>query len=535
MAEKNNQENEALETTEFVENETAAVEAAEAVSEVPADKEDKTVGAEDEVTEIEEAVEDEVPEVEEAVEDEVTEVEEAVEDEVTEVEEAVEDEVPEVEEAVEDEVPEVEEAVEDEVPEVEEAVEDEVPEVEEAVEDEADEVEEAVEDEAVEVEEAVEDEAAEVEEAVEDEVPEVEEAVEDEVPEVEEAVEDEVPEVEEAVEDEAAEVEEAVEDEVTEVEEAVEDEVTEVEEAAEDEDEVSEVEEDADIEDDEAEASENDDVDDSDDEIGVDEDDYLDYDEDEVRPKKIVSGKAAVVTMLLTFLGSVLVIVGAFLFATRFQRSMDVTFVSYTDRFNSCRTNDFSYGEMLGIGTVSYSDKEASLSKEDIKALKSGKTITKFDGMVNITSKVRFGKVVSLDIGFNPSINDTSNPTGYFALLAGNALSGLIPGIETSDNGFMAAYTIINYSVPTYDNVNLYCYRTEDMSFYLDYSKASETQQLNDLVLHVESTTPHYLDDSVIDTSWLPWKKEPVSESDAMYDDDTAYEDDGEEASPSDF
>ena len=251
-----------------------------------------------------------------------------------------------------------------------------------------------------------------------------------------------------------------------------------------------------------------------------DDDDYLDYDEDETRPKKIVSGKTATVTMLITFCVSILVVVGAFLFGSKFQRSMNVGIVSYTDRFNSCRTNDFSYGSMLGIDTVSYSDEECTFTDKDIKDLKSGKTVTKFDGMVNIAANVRFGKLVSMDITFNSKIDDTENPSGYYTLLAGNAISGLVPDIDTSDYGFMLAYTVLSYSVPVEGREDVYMYQVDDMNFYVDYSKAMDTQSVKDISIHVESAKPHYIDTSSIDTSWLPWNKESdsnVSGSDASH------------------
>ena len=294
------------------------------------------------------------------------------------------------------------------------------------------------------------------------------------------------------------------------------DEETEAEEESEEDDEETEAEEESEEADEETESEEESEEADED----FDDDDYLDYDEDETRPKKIVSGKTATVTMLITFCVSILVVVGAFLFGSKFQRSMNVGIVSYTDRFNSCRTNDFSYGSMLGIDTVSYSDEECTFTDKDIKDLKSGKTVTKFDGMVNIAANVRFGKLVSMDITFNSKIDDTENPSGYYTLLAGNAISGLVPDIDTSDYGFMLAYTVLSYSVPVEGREDVYMYQVDDMNFYVDYSKAMDTQSVKDISIHVESAKPHYIDTSSIDTSWLPWNKESdsnVSGSDASH------------------
>ncbi|MGN0474392.1 MAG: hypothetical protein ACI4IJ_04815, partial [Acutalibacteraceae bacterium] len=374
-------------------------------------------------------------------------------------------------------------------------------------------------------------------EAVSDEVAE-DEAVSDEVDD-DEAVSDEVAE-DEAVSDEVAE-DEAVSDEVAEAEE-VSDEVDEIE--AEEKDEFDFIDDDTPIEEihfeneddneevvdlfEEAAAAEADTSEDEEDETEescedaapeietVDEDDYLDYDDDEKvkRPKKIVSGRAAVVTMLLTFLAMIGITAGIFAFLTYYQKPMELLLVSYTDRFNACDTNSFAYSAMLGLDNVSYSDAEMTLSKNDIKALSSGKTVTKFNGMADITADVRFGKLVSIDFTFSDELNNAANPSGYYMMLAGNVMSGLADGVINSDYGFMFAYSIISYATAVTGKEDVYCYQIDDMNIYVDYTDAVATGLLSKLKIHVERADPHYIDWSEVDFSWLPWKNNDVSASD---------------------
>ncbi len=469
--------------------------------------------------------------MEEAEENEA-EAEEAVE-ETAEEAEAVEEAAEEAE-AVEEAAEEAE-AVE-EVAEEAEAVEEAAEEA-EAVEEAAEEAE-AVE-ETVEEAEAVE-EAAEEAEAVE-EVAEEAEAVEETVEEVAEEIEavEEVAEEIEAVEEVAEEVE-AVEETAEEADEAF---VEGAEEAEEAESEefvdfgafLADLENDADEEADEAEeefdgadeAEEADEVDEEAEEE-VEDDDYLDYDEDEPREKKIVSGKTAVFTMLLTGLCTIALIVGGFILATTMKKDMGLSLVSYTDKFNACNTNDFTYAPMLGMGEVSYSDAEMMLTPADVKALSSGKTVTKFDGMVNLRAKVRFGKLVTMDIDLDPAIDSSEGGSGFYMMLVGNMLSGLYPDqIANSDECFMLAYTVISYATPAPSaSENVYRYLFGNIAIYMDHSKVKESGNASDLSYHIESADPHYLDTSTIDVSWLPWNKVKEEQPE---DDDVVYVSDADD------
>ncbi len=247
----------------------------------------------------------------------------------------------------------------------------------------------------------------------------------------------------------------------------------------------------------------------------VDPDDYLDYDEDEdkvkpKRPKKIVSGKTAVVTMLFTFLAMIGITTGIFAFLTYYQKPMELSLVSYTDRFNECDTNSFAYGSLLGLGNVSYSDAEMTFSKADINALKKGETVTKFDGLANITADVSFGKIVSLDFTFSEDLNNA----GQYMMIAGNVMSGLTDGVISSDYGFMFAYSVISYAIAVDGQENMYCYQLDDMKIYVDYTDVATQEDFSKIKIHVESADPHYIDWSGVDLSWLPWNKKDVSDSD---------------------
>ena len=240
----------------------------------------------------------------------------------------------------------------------------------------------------------------------------------------------------------------------------------------------------------------------------MDPDDYLDYD-DAPRPKKLVSGRAAVFTMLLTGLCTIVLIVGGFLFATHFKRDIGLTLVSFSDRFNACQSNQFSYGTMLGLEPVSYSDAEMTFTKDDLQALSRGETVRKFDGMVNIRADVRFGKLVTMDISVDPAINDTTSGPGAYMMLVGNVLAGLYPQqISNSDQCFMLAYTVISYAKPVPDVAeDMYCYQIGDFGVFMDHKAIKNSGVLTDLTLHIENVEPYYLDTSKVDLSWMPWNK----------------------------
>ena len=451
---------------------------------------------------MEEAEENEA-EAEEAVE-ETAEEAEAVE-EAAEEAEAVEEAAEEAE-AVE-EVAEEAEAVEETVEEVAEEI--------EAVEEVAEEIE-AVEEVAEEVE-AVEETAEEADEAFVEGAEEAEEAESEEFVDFGAFLAD----LENDADEEADEAEEEF-DGADEAEEA--DEIEEEFDEADEAEEADEIEEEFDGAD---EAEEADEVDEEAEEE-VEDDDYLDYDEDEPREKKIVSGKTAVFTMLLTGLCTIALIVGGFILATTMKKDMGLSLVSYTDKFNACNTNDFTYAPMLGMGEVSYSDAEMMLTPADVKALSSGKTVTKFDGMVNLRAKVRFGKLVTMDIDLDPAIDSSEGGSGFYMMLVGNMLSGLYPDqIANSDECFMLAYTVISYATPAPSaSENVYRYLFGNIAIYMDHSKVKESGNASDLSYHIESADPHYLDTSTIDVSWLPWNKVKEEQPE---DDDVVYVSDADD------
>ena len=283
-----------------------------------------------------------------------------------------------------------------------------------------------------------------------------------------------------------------------------------------------------DVEEIDDEAEEAEEAEEADETEEVDEDDYLDYDDDKPREKKIVSGRTAVFTMLLTGLCTIALIVGAFVFATTFKKDIGLSVVSYSDKINACNTNDFTYAAMLGLGEVSYSDAEMMLTPADVKALSSGKTVTKFDGMVNLKAKVRFGKLVTMDITFDPAVDENEGASGYYMMLVGNVLSGFYPEqIANSDECFMLAYTIITYASPDASlPENVYRYQIGDVGIYMDHSKVMESGKLSDLSYHIENVDPHYLDTSTIDVSWLPWNKVKEEQPE---DDDVVYVSDADD------
>ena len=239
----------------------------------------------------------------------------------------------------------------------------------------------------------------------------------------------------------------------------------------------------------------------------VDEDDYLDYD-DSPRPKTIVSGKAALITMLVTCFVTIGLIVGAVWMGLTVKRDIGVTVASFSDRFNACNTNQFALGAMLGADPVSMSDEECSLSEEDIAALKRGNTISKFNNMLNIKADIRLGKIVSMDITYDPSVNDQVKPSVTCILLLGNVMSGLSDGIKSSDNAFITAYTaLVEKCVPApKKGSEVYVYNSEDgIALYACYSKMAETGSYSDVTYRIESQNPDYINTENLDFSWLPF------------------------------
>ena len=261
-----------------------------------------------------------------------------------------------------------------------------------------------------------------------------------------------------------------------------------------------------------SELSEETDTDDSEEaeetaEEAVDEDDYLDYD-DSPRSKKIVSGKAAVITMLVTCFVTIALIVGAVWLGITMKKDIGVTVASYSDRFNACDTNDFALSSLLGTQPISMSDKECTLSTDDISALKSGKTVKKFNDMVNIKADTRFGKIVSMDITYDSSVDKEQSPSVTCMVLFGNTLSGLFDSITNSDSAFISAYTaLVQKSAPApQKGSEVYVYRSDKgISIYADYSKMAKTGKYSDVMLHIENTDPDYIHTKELDFSWLPF------------------------------
>ena len=350
----------------------------------------------------------------------------------------------------------------------------------------------------------------------------------DEAEETEESDEDAEDEVTDEAEEseETEESDEETEDEADEIEEFDEESDEESEETEDEADEIEEFDEESDEESEETE-DEADEIEDADEE--VDENDYLDYDEDKPRQKKIVSGRTAVFTMLLTGLFTIALIVGGFIFATTFPKDMGLSLVSYTDKFNACDTNDFTYAAMLGLDEVSYSDADITLSPDDRKALSKGKTVTKFDGMVNLKADVRFGKLVSMDISIDPAVDESEGASGLYMMLVGNMLSGFYPEqIMNSDECFMLAYTIITYASPDASlPENVYRYQIGDIAIDMDHTQIMESGKLSALSYHIANANPHYLDTSSVDVSWLPWNKDKEQQPE---DDDFVYVSEADEA-----
>ena len=508
---------EPVEVFDEIEDVMAAVEAVEEVESIREDEFDRET-SEESVEAVEEVEDDEEPaEAVEAVEDEepaeaVEEVEE--DEEPIEAVEAAEDEEP--AEAVE-EVEEVEEPAEA----VEEVEDEEPAEAVEEVEDDekpAEAVEEVEDEESAEAVEAVEDEeSAEAVEEVEDEEPaEAVEAVEDdeEPAEADEAVEDdeEPAETDEAVEEDEEPIEavEKVEDDEEEIDimsavaalDACADNQYDSAEIISEEEFLSDTPE---VVDDESAQTE-DDSEKSEDAEESDEDDYLDYD-DIPRPKKTVSGKTALITMLVTGIVTICLIVGAVILGIICKKDTGVSVISYSDKFNACDTNSFSLGQMMGAGLVSMSDAECSLSNEEITALKKGKTVTKFNKMLNLKADTRFGKIVSMDISFNSELNEQKESGITCMMLLGNAMSGFMDNIDSSDQAFLTAYKIlVEGSYPAANKGDrVYVYKTDDIAVYSDYSKMTESNDFSALTVHIENKDPKYIDTEKLDFSWLPF------------------------------
>ena len=238
----------------------------------------------------------------------------------------------------------------------------------------------------------------------------------------------------------------------------------------------------------------------------VDEDDYLDYN-DAPRPKKLVSGKTAVITMLTTCLVTICVIAGAFWLGVTMKKDIGVSVVSYTDRFNACDTKVFTLGQLMGIELVSMSDADYTLSAKDISDFKNGKKKKKFSNLVNIQANTRFGKIVSMDITFDPALNDLENPSAMYMVLLGNAISGLYPNVNSSDTAFVAAYSVLVtncYQAPKKGS-EVYMYTMDDIAIYADYSKMAKTGLRSDVTIHIENKDPDIIDTEKLDFSWIPF------------------------------
>ncbi len=252
----------------------------------------------------------------------------------------------------------------------------------------------------------------------------------------------------------------------------------------------------------------------------VSDNDYLDYD-DTPRPKKIISGKAAVITMIVTGVVTIALIVGAVWMGITLKRDIGVTVASYSDRFNACSTKDFTLGELIGVELVSMSDESCTLSQNEIKDLKAGKTVTKFNNLMNIKADTRLGKIVSMDITYDESLNEQKNPSVICMVLLGNALSGLFENIDSSDKAFITAYTaLVEKCYPaTEKGSDVYVYDADNgISVYVDYSAMSKTGAYSDVMIHIENKDPNYIDTNKLDFSWLPFD---FSSKDAKSADET--------------
>ena len=237
----------------------------------------------------------------------------------------------------------------------------------------------------------------------------------------------------------------------------------------------------------------------------IDEDDYLDYD-DTPRPKKIISGKTALITMLVTGFVTIGIIVTAVWLVFTTQKAMDISVVSFSDNFNACDTKQFSLGQFLGLELVSMSDADCTLSEQDIKDLSRGKTVSKFGDLVGITAKTRFGKIVSMDIEFEKALDKLDQPGAQYIVLLGNIMSGFKNDAHTSDEAFLIAYQLFNTRSRA-DNMgeDFNVSYLDDIAVYFDYSRISETQLFSDLAIHIENRNPRFVDPEKLDFSWLPF------------------------------
>ena len=235
-------------------------------------------------------------------------------------------------------------------------------------------------------------------------------------------------------------------------------------------------------------------------------DDYLDYDNDS-RSKKIVSGKAALITMLVTGIVTIGLIVAVVWMGITVNRDIGITVASYSDRFNACDTNSFSLGQVMGATIISMSDEDCTLSKKEINALKNGDTVTKFHNMMNIKADTRFGKIVTMDFSFTPVLNEQKEPGITSIVLLGNAMSGLIKNIDTSDKAFLVAYkALLENSVPVAEKGNkVFVYKNDDISIYTDLSDMKNADDYSGLKVHIENKEPKFIDTDKLDFSWLPF------------------------------
>ena len=251
-------------------------------------------------------------------------------------------------------------------------------------------------------------------------------------------------------------------------------------------------------------------------ETEVEEEDYLDYD-DSPRPKKLVSGKTAVITMLVTAFVTIGIIVTAACLAFTMQKDMNITVVSFSDNFNACDTKNFTLGSFIGVELVSMSDEDCTLSEKDISDLKHGKTVTKFNDLVNITADTRFGKIVSMDIEFEKALDKLDQPGGQYILLLGNVMSGFKKDTHNSDEAFLLAYQIFNNRLRAeekgeYFNVSY----LDGKAVYFDYAKINETELFSDLSIHIENMDSKIVDINKLDFSWLPFDFSSKKDADSQ-------------------
>ena len=241
-----------------------------------------------------------------------------------------------------------------------------------------------------------------------------------------------------------------------------------------------------------------------------DDDEYYgdeDSDEGTSRSKKSVSGKAAVITMLLTLLVTVGLIVTAFWLGFTMQKDMGISVVSYADKFNACDFRDNHIGQAFNIELVSFSDEEFVLSRDEINDMKHSKTISKFNDLVSITTNSRFGQIVSMDIEFDEKIDELDAPQAESILLLGYILSGIVDDVKNGDIAFYVGYYTQYYSYPAPDkgeNIRVSFYNN-GIAVYLDFSQFMQTNKLSDIKIHIEAQDTKILDPDKLDFSWIPF------------------------------